>query len=54
MTAPRPQQDVEPCRCPVCYALLELARSAERNYQAAKAERRMQVVAAPRRRSKAA
>jgi hypothetical protein len=33
-----------PCRCALCLALLKLARSAERNYQAAKAERRMQVV----------
>jgi hypothetical protein len=50
----RPQADVEPCRCALCLALLNLAVSAERNHQAAKAERRMQVVGSPRRKRKEA
>lgn len=36
--------DVRPCSCSLCLALLELARSAEANYQAARAERKMRVV----------
>ncbi len=42
----------QPCSCSLCLALLALAASAERNYQAARAERRMHVVGQPGRQSK--
>jgi hypothetical protein len=54
MTTAGRQPAEEPCSCALCLALLKLAASAERNYQAAKAERRMHVVAAPKRRRRAA
>lgn len=48
MTAER---QPEPCRCALCLALLNLAASAERNYQAANtAERAARGVPAKRRR----
>ena len=41
----------EPCRCGLCLALVALARSAERNYQAAKAARKLRVIEPKERRA---